>query len=292
MATDIITVNPLSISTAKFNSAHLNKCTQRIAAIYADASKYVEQKNRELASILAEVADRHSYEEDGFTSVAEYAETTFGIKKASAYALATAGRIYNDKAIPDSVKTLSPSKVVEVSNVDPKVIDDAMKSGKLSKDTTQKELRTFAQLNTTKSAEKTDGKVTIIPDYTARPHMYQETYADVIDKLTTPRPLEMWVDMIKASIAEDGTVEVIKLPNAKTAPDAKRSVIQRRLFFTEYFSVVVSFYPAKLGNKSVSHEPDPVKHYTKEELEKMIKELEEADAKVHAARTEKAMEQE
>ena len=67
MSNAIISITELTPATSrKFKDPRLTEATKRIAAIYTDAAKFVDTKNREIASILAEVMEAKSYEKDGF----------------------------------------------------------------------------------------------------------------------------------------------------------------------------------------------------------------------------------
>lgn len=140
----MISVQSINTTLPTFVDDRLNKATQRIISIYADAAKYADTKNRELAKIFSDVSEKKSYEKDGFKSVADYANTIFGIKRQNAYALAAAGKIYNDPQSPDELKSMSPSKLAEISSLNRDKVVKAIADGAISKDMTQKDLREFA----------------------------------------------------------------------------------------------------------------------------------------------------
>ena len=165
MSNAIITITELTPATSrKFKDPRLTEATKRIAAIYTDAAKFVDTKNREIASILAEVMESKAYEKDGFKSVGDYAKEVFGINRQNAYSLAAAGKVYNDKNAPAALKAMTPSKLAEVAKVPTETLTKAIEDGKITADTTQKDLRDFATAATTKS-----DKVEVLNSYTARP---------------------------------------------------------------------------------------------------------------------------
>ena len=269
MSNSIISITELNPATSrKFKDPRLAEATKKIAAIYTDAAKFVDAKNREIASILAEVMDAKSYEKDGFKSVGDYAKEVFGINRQNAYCLAAAGKVYNDKNAPAALKSMTPSKLAEVAKVPADTLKKAIDDGKITADTTQKALREFAAAAT----DKPD-KVEVLNNYTARPcvPMVSEREADTY---AAARTLPEWEDYFMdymQSLSPSRTPEVIKLPKTTTPgnPDAKKATVERRLFTSDNFSMVVEFYTAK-------PEPETTKapKYTKEQLLAMLRELE------------------
>lgn len=268
MSNAIITITELTPTTSrKFKDPRLTEATKRIAAIYTDAAKFVDTKNREIASILAEVMEAKSYEKDGFKSVGDYAKEVLGINRQNAYSLAAAGKVYNDQNAPAALKAMSPSKLAEVARVPTETLNKAIADGKITADTTQKELRDFA----TATTAKTD-KVQVLDNYTARPCAPSVSERDK-DTYAAARTLPEWDDYFMEymrSLAPSRTPEVIKLPKTTVPsnPDAKKATVERRLFTSDNFSLVVEFYISK-------PEPKPTKaKFTKEQLLAMLADLE------------------
>lgn len=268
MSNAIITITELNPATSrKFKDPRLTEATKRITAIYTDAAKFVDTKNREIASILAEVMEAKSYEKDGFKSVGDYAKDVFGINRQNAYALASAGKVYNDKNAPATLKSMTPSKLAEVAKVPADTLKKAIDDGKITADTTQKELRDFATTVTAKP-----DKVEVLNNYTARPCVPMVSERDA-DTYATARTIPEWEDYFMdymQSLSPSRAPEVIKLPKTTVSgsPDAKKATVERRLFVSDNFSMVVEFYTAK-------HDTKPTKpKYTKEQLLAMLAELE------------------
>ena len=268
MSNAIITITELNpLTTRKFKDPRLAEATKRISAIYTDAAKFVDTKNREIASILAEVMDAKSYEKDGFKSVGDYAKEVFGINRQNAYSLAAAGKVYNDKNAPAALKAMSPSKLAEVAKVPSETLNKAIADGKITADTTQKDLRDFATAATAKP-----DKVEVLDNYTARPCVPAVSERDK-DTYSTARTLPEWEDYFTEymlSLAPSRSPEVIKLPKTTVPgnPDAKKATVERRLFTSDNFSLVVEFYISK-----PDHKPTKSK-FTKEQLLAMLAELE------------------
>lgn len=263
----IISITELSPATSrKFKDPRLAEATKKIAVIYTDATKFVDTKNREIASILAEVMEAKSYEKDGFKSVGDYAKEVFGINRQNAYSLASAGKVYNDKNAPEALKAMSPSKLAEVAKVPAETLNKAISDGKITANTTQKELRDFA----TTATAKTD-KVEVLNNYTARPCVTMVSERDA-DTYATARTLPEWEDYFMdymQSLSPSRIPEIIKLPKTTTPgnPDAKKATVERRLFTSDNFSMVVEFYMVKPDTK-----PSKPK-FTKEQLLAMLAEL-------------------
>ena len=267
MSNSIISITELNLATSRnFKDTRLAEATKKIAAIYTDAAKFVDTKNREIASILAEVMEAKAYEKDGFKSVGDYAKEVFGINRQNAYSLATAGKVYNDKNAPAALKSMTPSKLAEVAKVPADTLKKAIDDGKITADTTQKELREFA------AATAKHGKVEVLNNYTARPCMLMVSERDA-DTYAAAKTLPEWEEYFMdymLSLSPSRTPEIIKLPKTTTPgnPDAKKATVERRLFTSDNFSLVVEFYIYK-------PEPKPTKpKFTKEQLLAMLADLE------------------
>lgn len=268
MNNSIITITELTPATSrKFKDPRLAEATKRIASIYTDAAKFVDTKNREIASILAEVMEAKSYEKDGFKSVGDYAKEVFGINRQNAYSLASAGKVYNDQNAPAALKAMTPSKLAEVAKVPTETLTKAISDGKITAESTQKDLRDFASSVTAKA-----NKVEVLDNYTARPCAPFISERDA-DTYNTARTIPEWEDYFMDYMQSQHPTrspEVIKLPKTTVPnnPDAKKATVERRLFTSDNFSLVVEFY-------TVKPEPKPSKpKFTKEQLLAMLAELE------------------
>lgn len=126
-----------------FKNKKLNEISIRIAKIGDDMGK----KNMELAKLLGTVKRDELFKDDGFKSVAEYADTTFGIQKSLAYQLAKVGeRFYlSDNATAKTVSgMLPPSNLAELVGMKDEDIQKALDSKEITPTTTQKTLRSVA----------------------------------------------------------------------------------------------------------------------------------------------------
>ena len=150
-----------------FKNAQLNKISAKIAeqsaamnSVYNAAKEGAEAVNKALAPLFGELMASKCYKDDGFKSVADYAEQTFGMSKSMAYMLARVGEaFYNTGAEGAKLarETLSTSKLAELTGTDKKVVGDAIKAGELSAETSLAACRDFA------TAHKKPGKEKIVP---------------------------------------------------------------------------------------------------------------------------------
>lgn len=267
MTTEIISINPVTIAqNINFKDKRLQEATIQISSIYADAAAYADTRNREIAKILSTVSASKAYTKDGFTSVADYANKVFGINKNNAYALSSAGSIYNDVASPKELKDMTPSKLAELTKLDPKILNDAVSSGQIKSTMTQKELREAA-----KSLSKKTDKPVVESQYTAR-IVSVLTSEEQADTLSLPRILPDWDDYFMAMVSDhspDSPVEIIKLPNGKIDPNGKKATITRRLYLNRNYSIVVEFSTYVKVKESKLSTPK----FTREQLMKMLEEM-------------------
>lgn len=236
-----------------FTNPALNKATERIAKLYLDAKNYAEDKNRTLASILAEVKVKELYKDDGFSSVADYAEATFGIKRANAYTLASAGEVYNDKTASENIRSLTPSKLFEVINVPREELEKDMAAGVITSSTTQKDLRDYAN-----QKKQSNEKPVVLDRFTAYPWT-RDLSVEMADFFSNPRTMGEWEEGIKKFVKPDyktdGEVEVVKLPKAVypgATENDKAPTLPRLMFHCagEWSYLVVSFEKYKAPKTS------------------------------------------
>ena len=128
-----------------FNNKELQKATNTVFKL-GDA---IKRNWFAIAHIVAHVDATECYKDDGFNTVHEWVEKTFGIKKASAYQLANVGRRFfnSDSETAGKVVNLLNGKtgnLAELVNMTDEQLEDAIASEKLSADSTQKDLREIA----------------------------------------------------------------------------------------------------------------------------------------------------
>ena len=148
MENAIITTKFTIPVSPNFKNHELNEATARIANVLSGVGQLALTADIEVCKILSDVSRSQCYKDDGFASVAEYAEATFGMGKSSAHAKARAGsNFYNNPemvevmaALPSNISG-SPSKIIELLDCRPEVIMEGIENGEINSDSTQKELR-------------------------------------------------------------------------------------------------------------------------------------------------------
>lgn len=273
MKPEMITVIHADTSAPiNFKDVRLKKATEKIISIYTQAAAFADEKNREIAKVLSDVAAKEAYKADGFKSVADYANSIFGINRQNAYALASAGKVYKDPNTPAELKAMSPSKLAELSSVKPEVVKAAIESGEISSKTTQKDLRAFAN----KAKDEEPKKAEIVITYTAVPAGLPYDWESYSEILNTPRTLEEWDGFFEALVSErhESKPETIKLPMGKFLESSKKATINRRLYMNKGYSIAVEFFtytPSKVPPKPTAPK------FTREELLAMLAAMDETD---------------
>lgn len=246
-ALEVVTVKDMG--TFSFKSAKLAAYSRQIASLGSE----IASKNIEIAKILGHVLTEKCYEEDGFKSVADYAEQVFGIKKQSAYQMANVGaKFYNsDSETAKKVAAiLPPSNLAELVNMTEEDIEKEVTSGNISENSTQKELREVAK------AHKEPKKATVEP-------LYQGTIKFVVGSTVTVRQFERFtIDTILQNVARDHGFEVSYFkPHGK---DKKVAVTDSGDMFMVTYEKYVA--PKK------EDKPKQSKKFTVEELMAMLAE--------------------
>ena len=168
-------MNELTISTVNtpakftFKNAKLNEISEKIAeqsaamnTVYNAAKEGAEAVNKALAPLFGELLTTKCFKDDGFKSVADYAEQTFGMSKSMAYMLARVGeQFYNtdNDYTRKARETLSTSKLAELTGTDRVAIAKAIDDGELASDTPLTACRDFATPHTKPGKEK------VVPTY-------------------------------------------------------------------------------------------------------------------------------
>lgn len=122
----------------QFKSKSLNTATAGLAKAF----KNIENGRKDACAILAKVERNKSYEEDGFKSLAEYAET-IGLEKSLAHKMENAGRmlISEDEEIKAFADKTDFSKLAILSSAPVEKVKEAIQNGDLSPETTQSEVK-------------------------------------------------------------------------------------------------------------------------------------------------------
>lgn len=153
-----------------FKNAKLNEISGKIAkqsanmnALYSEAKDRAEAINKALAPLFGELLTSKCYKDDGFKSVADYAEQTFNMSKSMAYMLARVGKEYHNEGgelTAKAVETLSTSKLNELTGVDRAAVAKAIENHELTAESSLADCREFA------AKHKKPGKEKVVPTFT------------------------------------------------------------------------------------------------------------------------------
>ena len=161
------------ITTITFTNPHLEMWTERIRQY----SLNDEQNKRNTAYALGQVMTTKCYTDDGFKSVSDYAEQTFGIKKAQASKFARIGlkflvedvdgnAQYNVNILGDGNWTLGNLSELTGDKTSVEDIKRAVESGAISDESTQQDLREWAS--------ESDSTTTVEARYTADSDIFSD----------------------------------------------------------------------------------------------------------------------
>ena len=167
-------------SNNQFKSKALNTATAGLAKAF----KNIESGRKDACAILAKIERNNSYKEDGFKSLAEYAET-IGINKSLAHKMENAGRmlISEDETIKTFANNTDFSKLAILSSADEKEVKKAIENGSLTSESTQAEVKEI------KANMKTEGKDKVLSKYKVKGEIgnteitYDEIEVEMIPEL-------------------------------------------------------------------------------------------------------------
>ncbi len=121
-----------------------------------------ENSKRGICMELAKILDNKLYEEDGFKSMEDFAET-IGFEKSAAHKYAQAGRVYlSDKPATKALAaSLDWSKAQLLDSEDVDKVEEAAASGALNPNMTAKEIKAWKEAQTVKKG----GKEKVVPNW-------------------------------------------------------------------------------------------------------------------------------
>lgn len=263
---DLISVTALENSgKMEFKNPKLAQATADIRKIYIDAAAYAAEKNREIAKILARVKSEKLYQDDGFANVHEYAFEVFGIGKGNSYALSYAGEVYNSPTAPQSLKDFSTSKLAVLASSDQNEVIKAIEAGKISKDTTQNDLRTYAATLKPKKEKKSR----VVSEYTAI--IRSTAGVDASDVRFEHKTMEEWETYFSC----DGKNEYVKLPKDPDSGNPRYLVIVHGQFSGVHYVEYIKYIPVPKpapdpAPKTVTRPLVDVESMTMEEIEAIL----------------------
>ena len=130
---------------------------------FTKAEKAIDNKRKVIARTLNVIERSKMYKEDGFKSLAEYAEV-IGLDKAMAHKLENAGRLLNseDEDIKAYAERTSWSKLAILSSVPTEDIKSGIESGELDEESTQSDVQAFSKAVKSRNAKASDK---VLPSY-------------------------------------------------------------------------------------------------------------------------------
>ena len=148
--------NQIVIASVKptFKNKDLNTAT---TAIFDAVNKYnttAAETRKTVSVVLARVEAKKTYKDDGFKSLAEYAEK-IGLDKSLAHKMENAGRLLDSKdaTVRDFAAAADYSKLAILASAPESDIAAAVKSGELSAEKSQREVKAWKDANNAKSAK-------------------------------------------------------------------------------------------------------------------------------------------
>lgn len=169
---DLILSTSSAPSKFTFKDAKLNELSGKISAqiadmnaLVTDARERAERINSALAPLFGEVMTSKCYEKDGFKSVADYADATFGIGRSMSYLLARVGRDFYNEDTDTTRKareTLTVSRLDALGAVDRVALAKAIDDGEITAETSLDDCRAFGASHRKKGKE---AKAKVVPTY-------------------------------------------------------------------------------------------------------------------------------
>lgn len=277
--TAIITTTTSAITEFKFKNPALNAHAVEIAT----AQTHMVDSVKEVAKALGAVKKESCYKEDGFKSVADFAEKTFGLKRSYAYMLANVGeRFYNAEQLPEPVAELVDAMPVtnlaELVNVLDDKLETAIESGELTPTMTQTDAGNLAKKLTGEAAKESGesakpailNKYHVVATFGSEVHDFNEDYlletdfaARVAEVFKIPYVASEWTPFKLSNVA----------PATKELPAIKR--IGYTFPYHDSTSAVVLTYNLKRVGKPAKKSARP--KMTREELLAMLAAFDEEE---------------
>ena len=140
----VILENGMTVpATFEFKSPALTASAEVIARNAIDMKENVKA----IASELGKIMTSKSYEEDGYKSVADFAEKVFNIGRSQAYAWAEVGAKFlnADSESAKVVASLPLANAAVVASLTDEEVQNGVKSGKITANSTQADLKAYKE---------------------------------------------------------------------------------------------------------------------------------------------------
>ena len=168
-------------SNGQFKSKALNTATAGLAKAFSN----IENGRKDACAILAKVEKNKTYKDDGFSSLAEYAET-IGINKSLAHKMENAGRllISENETVKNFANDADFSKLAILSSAGEDAVQKAIESGDLTSDMTQSEVKELKANMNKSSKERVLPKYHVVGDGAVK-FEYDSIELEMIPELET-----------------------------------------------------------------------------------------------------------
>ena len=215
-------------------SPELNKATDAIVARYdkyrsetagliGKVNKATESAGRDIGKLLANVESSGCYKVDGFTTVPKYAEAVLGMPVSTASALLRYGAMLNDPDMPDAIKALPWSNYDAVKSAGKQALIDGVKSGEISENSTQRELKDYAaKVNADKPR-----KPKVLPRWNVCNLYTGKNYSGITESEVDDSIRQVY-----------GDIEIVKLP----AVDGDGAPALRKLYIAPDSAIIMHFF--------------------------------------------------
>lgn len=164
----------------QFKSKSLNTATAGLAKAFSN----IENGRKDACAILAKVEKNKSYSEDGFKSLAEYAEQ-IGLNKSLAHKMENAGRllISENETVKAFAKDADFSKLAILSSAGEDAVQKAIEDGTLTTDCTQEEVKAIKAEMNKANKDKVLPKFKVVGESSRGVFNYDEIEIEMIPEL-------------------------------------------------------------------------------------------------------------
>ena len=203
--------------------ARFDKYRAETAGLIGKVNKATESAGRDIGKLLASVESSGCYKVDGFTTVPKYAEAVLGMPTSTASALLRYGAMLNDPDMPDEIKALPWSNYDAVKSAGKQALIEGVKSGEITADSTQRELKDYAaKVNADKPK-----KSKVLPRWNVCNLYTGKTYTGITEAEVDDTLRQVY-----------GDIEIVKLP----AADGENAPALRKLYIAPDSAIIMHFF--------------------------------------------------
>ena len=203
--------------------ARYDKYRSETAGLIGKVNKATESAGRDIGKLLANVESSGCYKVDGFTTVPKYAEAVLGMPVSTASALLRFGAMLNDPDMPDAIKALPWSNYDAVKSAGKQALIDGVKSGEISENSTQRELKDYAaKVNADKPR-----KPKVLPRWNVCNLYSGKSYSGITEAEVDESIKQVY-----------GDIEIVKLP----AVDGDGAPALRKLYIAPDSAIIMHFF--------------------------------------------------